>query len=60
EILLADEPTGSLDTENSERIFEIFSTLNNKGLTIIVVTHNLDLAKKASKVLKLKDGLLVK
>ncbi|MCX7987902.1 MAG: ABC transporter ATP-binding protein, partial [Thermodesulfovibrio sp.] len=47
EILLADEPTGSLDTENSERIFEIFSTLNNKGLTIIVVTHNLDLAKKA-------------
>ncbi|MCS7215774.1 MAG: ABC transporter ATP-binding protein [Thermodesulfovibrio sp.] len=60
EILLADEPTGSLDTENSERIFEIFRTLNNKGLTIIVATHNLDLAKKAPKVFKFKDGLLVK
>lgn len=44
-ILIADEPTGSLDTEN----FEIFNTLNNKGLTIIVATHNLDLAKKHQK-----------
>ncbi|MEN2995338.1 MAG: hypothetical protein ABDH19_08360 [Thermodesulfovibrio sp.] len=48
-ILIADEPTGSLDTENNERIFEIFNTLNNKGLTIIVATHNLDLAKKHQK-----------
>ena len=59
EILLADEPTGNLDTENSERIFEILLSLNSRGLTIIMVTHNPDLASRAKSIIKLKDGRIV-
>ncbi|MCX8031178.1 MAG: ABC transporter ATP-binding protein [Thermodesulfovibrionales bacterium] len=56
EILLADEPTGNLDLDNSERIFELFRFLNSQGLTTIVVTHNPELASKTKRVIKLKDG----
>lgn len=56
ELLLADEPTGNLDTENSEKIFEILSSLNSTGITIVMVTHNLELASKATKIIRLKDG----
>ncbi|HWQ20083.1 MAG TPA: ABC transporter ATP-binding protein [Methanotrichaceae archaeon] len=55
-IILADEPTGNLDSATSEIIFELFSELNRKGLTLIVVTHNMDLALNAQKVYSLKDG----
>ena len=57
-ILLADEPTGNLDTENSNRIFDLFTGLNREGLTILVVTHNPALAAKAGRVVRLKDGLI--
>lgn len=56
ELLLADEPTGNLDTENSEKIFEIISSLNSEGLTIIMVTHNPDLAGRAKSIIRLRDG----
>lgn len=55
-IILADEPTGNLDSKNAEMIFNIFEKLNKDGLTIIVVTHNLDLAKLSHKIISLKDG----
>lgn len=55
-IILADEPTGNLDSVTSQMIFELFAELNRRGLTLIVVTHNLDLAKHAQKVYTLKDG----
>ncbi len=55
-IILADEPTGNLDSANSQMIFELFAELNRKGLTMIVVTHNLDLAMHAQKAYNLKDG----
>ena len=54
-----DEPTGNLYPENSERIFEILLSLNSRGLTIIMVTHNPDLAGKAKSIIKLKDGKIV-
>lgn len=56
EVILADEPTGNLDTENSEKIFELLKSLNSRGITVILVTHNTDLAERADRVIKLKDG----
>lgn len=56
EVLLADEPTGNLDTENSEKIFELLMSLNSRGLTVIIVTHNLELARRAKGIIRLKDG----
>lgn len=55
-ILLADEPTGNLDTKNAVIIMDIFQQLNRDGLTIIMVTHNLELAKKTNRCIKLEDG----
>ena len=60
EIILADEPTGNLDTKTGEEIIDMFIELNKKGKTIIVVTHDLELAKKAKKIVKLRDGRVVK
>jgi len=56
EFILADEPTGNLDTENSEKIFDILKSLHNEGISIILVTHNPDLAQRSKRVIKLKDG----
>ena len=58
EILLADEPTGNLDSENSEKIFDILRSLSQKGLTIIMITHNPDLAARANRTVHIKDGLV--
>jgi len=58
-IILADEPTGNLDSATSQMIFELFNELNRKGLTLIVVTHNLDLARHAQKTYTLMDGQIV-
>ena len=59
-IILADEPTGNLDTENSELVFELLHRLaHEEGYCVIVVTHDLSIADKADEVLRLKDGCLV-
>ncbi len=58
EIILADEPTGNLDSKTGLEIMNLFKELNKKGKTIIVVTHDLNLVKYASKVLKIRDGKL--
>lgn len=58
-IILADEPTGNLDSATSKMIFELFSELNKKGLTFVIVTHNLDLARQAQKMYTLRDGQIV-
>src|SRR4030043_1682199 len=59
-IILADEPTGNLDSATSLRIFELFRNLNRQGLTLIVVTHNLELAKSAHKIIQLRDGKIAR
>jgi ABC-type lipoprotein export system ATPase subunit len=58
EILLADEPTGNLDSENSEKIFEILRSLSHSGLTVVMITHNPDLARRANRAVHIKDGLV--
>ncbi len=55
-IILADEPTGNLDTKTSYEIMNIFEEINNKGNTVIVVTHEEDIAKHAKRILRLRDG----
>lgn len=59
-ILLADEPTGNLDTRTSVEIMEIFQHLNDKGLTIVLVTHEHDVAHFAKRVLVFRDGKIRK
>jgi putative ABC transport system ATP-binding protein len=56
-ILLADEPTGNLDSRTSVEIMEIFQTLNDRGLTIVLVTHEHDIAQFAKRVITFRDGL---
>lgn len=57
-ILLCDEPTGNLDSANSKAVMDIFNQLNRKGATIIVVTHNPEVAAHASRIVSMKDGVL--
>lgn len=58
-LLLADEPTGNLDSDTGETILELFRELNASGLTVVVVTHNPVLARVARRILTLRDGRLV-
>lgn len=55
-VLLADEPTGNLDTKNASVIMNLFEELNKNGLTIVVVTHNNDLVKRCSRMVSIEDG----
>ncbi|MCT7594197.1 ABC transporter ATP-binding protein [Aliarcobacter butzleri] len=55
-VIIADEPTGNLDSKNSLNVFEIFKKLSEGGTTIIVATHDKDLAKFANKIYEVKDG----
>lgn len=57
-ILLADEPTGNLDTKNGEEIMKIIKKLNDDGNTIILVTHEPEIAQYAKRIIHLKDGLI--
>ncbi len=57
-ILLADEPTGNLDSRTSEEIMKLFADIHSKGNTIILVTHEEDIARHAYRIIKLKDGVI--
>jgi putative ABC transport system ATP-binding protein len=57
-ILLADEPTGNLDSKTSEEIMKLFADIHTKGNTIILVTHEEDIARHAYRIIKLKDGVI--
>ena len=58
-IILADEPTGNLDTETGEEIFRLLEELNREGHTVILVTHNPELAEKTQRIIKVRDGSIV-
>ena len=58
EVLLADEPTGNLDSRTSVEVMEIFQKLNEKGITIVMVTHEADIAAYAQRNIVMKDGLV--
>src|SRR4030065_723087 len=57
-IILADEPTGNLDSRTGEEIMAIFQNLNTQGRTILFVTHEIDLARHAGRIIYLKDGII--
>ncbi|MCP4579072.1 MAG: ABC transporter ATP-binding protein [Deltaproteobacteria bacterium] len=57
-ILLADEPTGNLDTKTSREIMDLFHKLNGEGITILMVTHNTECSKEARRILCVSDGLI--
>ena len=55
-LLLADEPTGSVDSKTADYIFDLFTELNNNGQTILIVTHDMTLSKKVKRVVAIRDG----
>lgn len=58
-VILADEPTGNLDTKTGGEIMELFSDIHNEGRTIIIVTHSLEVSKYADRIIKIKDGVII-
>ncbi|MGK0436850.1 MAG: putative ABC transport system ATP-binding protein [Flavobacteriales bacterium] len=58
-LILADEPTGNLDSKTSASIMELFANLHNNGQTIILVTHEKEISEYAKKTIVLKDGIII-
>lgn len=58
-ILLADEPTGNLDTQTEQEILSLFEELNSRGITIIVVTHEPEVGQRAHRVVTMRDGVII-
>jgi putative ABC transport system ATP-binding protein len=58
-IVLADEPTGNLDTKSGEGILELFGELKADGTTLIMVTHDTEVAERAGRIVEVRDGLIV-
>lgn len=57
-ILLADEPTGALDSKSGEQVMELFRQLNEEGMTILMITHDADIAHHAGKIVEIRDGVI--
>jgi putative ABC transport system ATP-binding protein len=58
DIILADEPTGNLDSKSGGEIVKIFDELRESGKTIVIITHDMNIAKRTERIVKLKDGLV--
>ena len=58
-VVLADEPTGALDSKTSAEIMELFHALNRKGRTVIIVTHDLEIAKQCDRIIEISDGKII-
>lgn len=57
-IILADEPTGALDTSTSYEVMNLFKEINDEGITVIIVTHETDISERTNKIIRLKDGII--
>ncbi|MGB0839600.1 MAG: ABC transporter ATP-binding protein, partial [Chitinophagales bacterium] len=57
-VIFADEPTGALDTQTSNQIMNLFKEVNKEGITIIIVTHEEDIAEKTNRTIRLRDGII--
>lgn len=57
-MILADEPTGNLDSESGEKILQLLERQNNMGITLLIVTHNREVAQRANRVILMRDGLI--
>lgn len=60
EVILADEPTGNLDTKSGQSVMAILKNLNNEGKTIVLITHEPDIARQAKRIVHVRDGMIVK
>lgn len=58
-IILADEPTGALDSENAEHIMKLLKKINEDGVTVIIITHDMEIARKCSRIIRISDGKIV-
>lgn len=58
-MILADEPTGALDSKTGEEVLDIFHSLNDEGRTLILITHDLAISQHAKRVIKIFDGNIV-
>lgn len=58
-VILADEPTGALDSQTSQEVMEIFKEVNRDGITILIVTHENDIARQCHRIIRLRDGLIM-
>ncbi|MBS4907948.1 MAG: macrolide ABC transporter ATP-binding protein, partial [Ruminococcus sp.] len=57
-VLLADEPTGALDSKSGAQVMELFQRLNDEGVSVLMITHDADIAAHAKRVVTIKDGIL--
>ena len=58
-VILADEPTGALDSKTGEEIIQIFKSLSDEGITVIMITHDDSVARKAQRIIEMKDGMII-